>query len=132
MNMSDSRQDGNNACQKLALVSVIAPLIAVALIYLVNKLALQDHQTLLIGVIIWCVLIAAGALSGIIALFGIIKYGTERILVPALLGVAFSYVLIVYVALPAFRNARTLAAAQASLHGPPAPVVHLQNAHLLN
>lgn len=130
--MRDSQQNENNPFQKLALASVIAPVVGVAVIYLMAKTSLAGQVPALIGAIVSLALIAAGGLFGIIALFGIVKYGRERILIPALFGIAITYVLVVYACLPAFRHARAQATFQASLHAPPKPVVHLQSAHVLD
>lgn len=131
--MRDSEQNENNPFQKLAVASLIAPVVAVAVVYLMGKTSLTGHVPALIGVVVSLGLVAAGGLFGIIALFGITKHGPERILVPALLGIAFTGALVVYVVLPAFLRTRAYATAHpASSRTPPQPVVHLQGAHLLH
>lgn len=127
-------QDENNPFQKLALASLIAPVIAIAAFYALHKMPSSEGQSQFfrVVVIIAAALVPAGALFGIIALFGMIKYGSERILIPAVLGIAITFALVKYVELPAFRHARAHAAFQASLHAPSSPVMHLHGAHLLN
>lgn len=115
--------DARNVFQSLARASWIAPLIGLAANFF---LVVSGKQTVAASVFISVVFLGGGLLLGVTSLFGMVKHGRKRILLPALVGMSIPLALSV-LALPNVYHARQ----RALRHELPEAPVHSTTARLL-
>jgi len=110
---------GENRFQEMAFASWLAPLIAIGVGFFliasqVGKAGTPNKVQMVFGPLF----IVGGLLFGIIALFGIRKHGTNKILVPALIGIGLNLSLITIGLLPILRYQVNRARLQPAVHTP--------------
>jgi hypothetical protein len=122
----------NTLFHQAAKASWAAPLILLGLGALTNTVVNRESPDRTIQILLGIVallLLTAGFTCGIVALFGVRRYGARGILAPAIVGLLFNVAwvaLVVSVVLPAISRARAIAAARRV--PPPAPISSPQSA----
>lgn len=113
--------DARNKFQEMARASWLAPLIAIAVNFMLvasqnGKLGAPSKVQMIVGPLF----IVGGLVLGIAALFGIRNHGKRRILSPALAGIGVNLFLIVMAALPVLDYMANRSHLQAAVHSPSA------------
>jgi len=112
---------GRNRFQDMARASWLAPLIATAVnLAIVSSQTGKPNGLNPVLVILGPLFIIGGLTLGTIALFGIRKHGTRKILAPALVGIGINVFLTVMAALPLSHPAKKRAHLQPAVHSPSA------------